>query len=188
MGRNKITVIGVYAPEEGRIEETLTLYDELQTQIDKVDKSNYLIVAGDFNARVGNKEVNKIVGINGEPILNNNGKHLIDFATFNELKIMNTFFRHKSIHKYTWAARGYRSIIDYVLTNKKISNLVQDTRVYRSYDVNSDHFLLISKKIIPYKKPAKKFLPKTPEYTFKVNLLEDISIRNLYRNRIDICQ
>jgi len=45
----------------------------------------------------------------------------------------------------TWSARGYRSIIDYILTNKKTSPLVNDTKGFRGYDVTTDHYLLISK-------------------------------------------
>jgi hypothetical protein len=44
-----------------------------------------------------------------------------------------------------WSARGYRSIIYYILTNKKLSPLVNDTKVFRGYDVATDHYLLISK-------------------------------------------
>jgi hypothetical protein len=33
----------------------------------------------------------KIVGTNGEPTVNNNGKELIDFCTFNNMRIMNSF-------------------------------------------------------------------------------------------------
>jgi len=64
---------------------------------------------------------------------------------------MNTFFRHKEIHKMTWSARGYRSIIDYILTNKKLSSLVYDTKVFSGYDVSTDHYLLISKICLCHK-------------------------------------
>ena len=63
-------------------------------------------------------------------------------VTVNELKITNTFFRHKEIHKMTWSARGYRSIINYILTKKKLSPVVNDTKVFRGYDVITDHYLL----------------------------------------------
>jgi len=52
-----------------------------------------------MNASVGNNRVINIVGTNGEATLNNNGRKLIDFCTFNNLKIMNTFFKHKEIYK-----------------------------------------------------------------------------------------
>ena len=51
----------------------------------------------------------------------------------------------------TWSARGYRSIIDYILTNKKLSPLVNDTKVFRGYDVTTDHYLFISKISLPQK-------------------------------------
>jgi len=51
----------------------------------------------------------------------------------------------------TWSARGYISIIDYILTNKKLSPLVQDTKVFRGYSVATDHYLLISKICLPQK-------------------------------------
>ncbi|PSN55001.1 hypothetical protein C0J52_02310 [Blattella germanica] len=82
---------------------------------------------------------------NGEDTLNHNGKYLLNFANFNELRITNTFFKHKEIHKYTWSARGSYSIIDYVIVNQKMRNLVRDTRVFRGSDIHSDHYLLISK-------------------------------------------
>jgi hypothetical protein len=41
----------------------------------------------------------------------------------------------------TWCARGYRSTtIDYILTNKKLSTLVNDTKVFTGYDVATDHY------------------------------------------------
>jgi hypothetical protein len=48
-----------------------------------------------MNARVGNIRVANIVGTNGEATLNSNSRKLIDFCTFNNLKILNTFFKHK---------------------------------------------------------------------------------------------
>ena len=32
---------------------------------------------------------------------------------------MNTFFKHKEIHKFTWEARGHKSFIDDFVTNLK---------------------------------------------------------------------
>jgi len=44
-----------------------------------------------MNVRAGNNRVANIVGTNGEATLNSNGRKLIDFCPFNNLKIMNTF-------------------------------------------------------------------------------------------------
>jgi hypothetical protein len=51
------------------------------------------------------------VDTNGEASLYDNSEKLIDFCTFNNLKIKNKFFKHKEIHKFIWEARGYKSII-----------------------------------------------------------------------------
>ena len=125
------------------------------------------------------------MGTNGEITTNNNGHKLKEFALVNELKIMKTFFRHKEIHKMTWSAQGSRSFIDYILTNKKLSPLVNDTKVFRGYDVVTDHYLLISK--ISLLKKWYRFIKTSlrQEEIFRVHLLEDSSIKLLYQRRLE---
>ena len=93
----------------------------LRVLLDKVNKNDYIMLIGDMNARVGNNKVANIVGTNEEATLNSKGRKPIDFCTFNNLKIINAFFKHKEIHKFTWEARGHKSIIDYFITNMKTS-------------------------------------------------------------------
>ena len=107
------------------------------------------MLIGDMNARVGNNKVANIVGTNEEATLNSKGRKPIDFCTFNNLKIINAFFKHKEIHKFTWEARGHKSIIDYCITNMKTSKVIQDIRVYRSNKIDSDHYLLWAKVNFP---------------------------------------
>jgi len=149
--RGYLTLLAVYAPEEEKTGQTEEFYETLQDQIDKLSKNNCIVVAGDYNARVGNIPIDGILGTNCEFTTNSNGHKLKEFASVNELKITNTFFGHKEIHKMTWSARGYRSIIDYILTNKKLSPLVNETKVFRGYDVTIDHYLLIYKIRLPQK-------------------------------------
>jgi hypothetical protein len=51
-----------------------------------------------------NKSMNKNILTSGEQNVNKNGMRLIDFTIYNNLRIMNTFFNHKNIHKYNWSA------------------------------------------------------------------------------------
>jgi len=44
------------------------------------------------NAGVGFSKVTNMLGTNGEAALNNSSKKLLDFCTFNSLKIMNYVF------------------------------------------------------------------------------------------------
>jgi hypothetical protein len=75
---------------------------------------------GDFKARVGKEEDSQTVGRYGEEELNNNGERLKEICDYNNLKINNTFFEHRDIHKFTWTqkSRNLKSIIDYVISKQ----------------------------------------------------------------------
>ena len=125
--QGNLTAIAVYAPEEGKREESIAFYDTLQQVIKKYNQSDQILLFGDLNARVGNTPISKCIGPFGEDVCNQNGQLLREFVTYNNLNITNTFFKKKDIHKYIWSARGYRSIIDYIITNNKIRGQVRDT-------------------------------------------------------------
>jgi len=78
--RGHLTILGVYAPTEGRDELNEEFYETLQKILDKVNKNDYIMLIGDMNARVVNKRVSNKVGTNGEATINSNSKKLIDFA------------------------------------------------------------------------------------------------------------
>jgi len=63
--------------------------------------------------------------------------------------------------------------------------LVNDTKVFRGYDVATDHYLLISKIRLP--KKWYTFIKRSPrqEEKFRVHLLEDPSIKLLYQRRLE---
>ncbi|XP_054708323.1 uncharacterized protein LOC129218133 [Uloborus diversus] len=184
--RGYLSVFGVYAPENGRKEETDLFYEELQLRINNCKKNDSMILMGDLNARVGNQPIPNVVGTFGEICLNDNGKQLRDFASFNNFKLTNTFFRKKEINKYTWSARGTRSLIDYVIVNKKLSSQIMDTRVLRGYDIYSDHFLVISKiKLMTRWKRSKPKHNRPEEEVFRIPLLQEDSIRNVYQKRLN---
>jgi len=125
--RGHITITGVYAPEEGREEETRRFYKQLQKEVAKYNKSDSLIISGGLNARVGNQPIPNVVGTFGENCMNRNGQTLRDFASFNDFKIANTFSK---------------TIIDYIIVNRRLKNLVQDIKIFRGCDIGSDHFLV----------------------------------------------
>jgi hypothetical protein len=100
-GRSLMNIIGVYAPTEGNKTDTHKFYKELQETVNITGKSDYTIIAGDLNARVGKVPITEILGTNGEESRNNNGKDLIGFCFFSKLCITNTYFKHKDNHMYT---------------------------------------------------------------------------------------
>ena len=85
----------------------------------------------------------------------------------------------------TWSARGYRSLIDYILTNKKLSPLVNDTKIFTGYDAATDHYLLISNIRLPKKWYTSLKRSPLQEEIFRVYLLEDPSIKLLYQRRLE---
>ena len=70
----------------------------------------------------------------------------------------------------------------------KNSKVIQDIRVYRSNEIDSDHYLLCAKVNFPpqcLNKSSKK-VPLRQETFFKIRLLNDKSIRSLYTQRVKL--
>jgi len=78
--------VGVYEPVEGKEQDTEEFYRELQQSMDKIPKKENIILAGDFNGRIGNQPIPECIGTYGEQITNHKGTALRDFCTFNKLK------------------------------------------------------------------------------------------------------
>ena len=189
LNRN-FTIVAVYAPVEGKEQGTEEFYRELQQTMNKIPKKENIILAGDFNGRKGNQPIPECVGTYGEQVTKHNGAALRDFCAFNKLKITNSFYRHKDIHKFTWEARGTRSVIDHIIMNDRLKSTIEDTRVFRGSEIDNDHKLVESRfKFLTYTKHSynktDKTIYKKPP-AFKVHLLERQAIRTLYRNRLKV--
>ena len=91
ISRGYLTVIRIYAPIEGEEDES-TFYNKLQQTLNKIDKSDFIMIMGDFNAGIGKTKIEQNIGLFGEETCNRNGSYLIDFVLYNQLKVMNSFF------------------------------------------------------------------------------------------------
>ena len=157
----KLTVIHVYAPTEDADEETKDeFYARLQEVLDKRNKHDMLVITRDMNAKVGEENANyeRVMGKHGLGVRNGNGENLCDMCDMNELVITGTLFPHKIIHKATWISPDgrTRNQIDHVLINKRFRNSVEDTRVYRSADLGSDHYLVCTTIRLKLKRPPRQ--------------------------------
>jgi hypothetical protein len=76
-------------------------------------------------------------------------KELTDFCCFEEFRMTNDFIKHKGIHKFKWQARNTKSVTDYTTGNEKMTTIVNDVRVYRSVELNTDHYLLSTRLSFP---------------------------------------
>ena len=76
-----ITVIQVYVPTRNTEEaEVEWFYEDLQDLLELIPKKDDLFTIGDWNAKVGSKEIPGITGKFGLGVQNEAGQQLTDFA------------------------------------------------------------------------------------------------------------
>ena len=118
--------------------------------MDKVSNRDIAIVMGDMNAKLGceNTGIESVMGQQGAKCkMNENGELLIDFCATNEMAIGGTLFPHKECHKTTWVSPDGKTQnqIDHIAISHRWKSSLQDVRVKRGADVDTDHHLVIGK-------------------------------------------
>ena len=141
-------MVHVYTPTNDADEQTKDFYEKLQEVVEQVRKHDMLVITGDLNAMVGNlvNGLERVMGRHVTDTVNNNGERLRELCDFNEMVITGTIFPHKEIHKQTWVSPdGWtNNQLDRILVNRKLRASVIDTRVTKSADVASGHYLVRS--------------------------------------------
>ena len=140
----KLTIIHIYDTEDTDEQIKDEFYGRLQDALDSVSEHDMLIVTGEMNARNNNWAYESVMGKHGLGQRNDNGERLCDMCDMNEVVITATLFPHQTILKVTWVSPGGNAMnqIDHVLISRGFRNSVKDTRVYRSADIGSDHYLV----------------------------------------------
>ena len=185
-----ITVVSIYAPTfRAPVEEKEMFYSDLQDTLDGVSEQDLLLIVGDLNARVGSTERGGssvswpgVRGVHGVGKVNEAGAELLSCA-LNELTIMNTHFKKKNIHKFTWQHPGSKQwhCIDYVIMRQKQRRLCRDVGVVCCANCWTDHKLLcarISMKV-PRKPSASKIRSR-----FAVCSLKDSKVCEKYSSAV----
>ncbi|XP_072033056.1 uncharacterized protein [Amphiura filiformis] len=140
-GNPKTTIITTYSPTNVSDEEDVEEhYKQLNAATKSVPAHNVLIIAGDFNARIGLDDAKFAYHQN----TNRNGDFLLEFAQENNLIITNTTFQKKKSKLWTCVLpSGFRAQLDYVLIRKKWKNCVINTQAYNSFaSTGSDHMIV----------------------------------------------
>ena len=180
-----LKIIVAYGPNESDPkEEREIFYSTLQTIIDSAKTNQEIMILGDLNARVGNNiEINcGAIGKEGEDEVTANGEILLDICIRNNLKITNTFFKHKDIHKWTRVAesRNEKSIIDYIIVSNKLFYNTNDVKVMRGAELYSDHYMVLGKfnLSIKFKRKVQTEKKKTK---IKIEDLKDPTVKEAYK-------
>ena len=157
-----IRVVSVYAPTlkscEDNPEIRLEFYAAIQKVIKTTPKRYSLIIAGDFNAKVGSawKSYPECLGRFGKGAINSSGKILVEMCHDNNLCITNTLFKHRLSHVTTWEApeRNFtthdgtprrniiRNQIDFIIVRQRQRQFVTNSRSYGGISTETDHKLV----------------------------------------------
>ena len=163
-----LTIIQTYAPTNSASSTVKhTFYTQLQQTLHDIPSSHYLILMGDFNAKVGRHadQWEGCIGRFGLPSpVCDNGQRLLDLCTANSLAITDTMFQHKRIHLATWRSNDgiTKNQIDHILVRQRDAVTAHDCRAYRGADVGSDHYLLICKLKLKLKRTRRT--PRHPRF------------------------
>ena len=164
-----MSVVSAYAPTAKAPHIVKAkFFEDLQDTLDHVPAGDILVVLGDFNARVGQREGDSDVwkevrGRHGVGTCNEAGERLLEFCAVNGLTIMNTWFEKPQVHLATWKhpATKQPHMIDFVLMRKEQRRLCRDVRICRSACCWSDHHMARGKiqLQIPRKKKGNAHVP-----------------------------
>uniref|UniRef100_A0A914WF55 Endonuclease/exonuclease/phosphatase domain-containing protein n=1 Tax=Plectus sambesii TaxID=2011161 RepID=A0A914WF55_9BILA len=146
-----LRIIQVYAPTSAADDEEIErFYDNLEEEINK--RSTYLVIMGDFNAKVGHRQDDQIfIGHFGGDH-NEQGKRLATMAESRRLFVANTFFQKRAGQRWTWISLNgeTKNEIDFIFTNRL--QIVQDVTVIgRAFSTGSDHRLIHARIVLDSK-------------------------------------
>ena len=149
--KNTLIVVNVHAPHMGyNKSDTEQFYEDLENTTEKF-RGYDLMIAGDFNAKVGRKKFidGESIGEHSRGIRNVNGQALLEFCSKMKLIVANTFFKHKASHITTWGSKRNTvtiyNQIDYVITRGGRRWKLEDARSYRAMEISTDHRLVVVK-------------------------------------------
>ena len=184
-----ITIIQAYAPTVDYDDETVEdFYDQLQKVLEDTPKKDIIIVQGDWNAKVGedaNKDWNGTSGRYCNSSTNDRGLRLLEFASYNNLKLINTFGQHKASRRWTWHSPGgeSHSQIDYIMVQKRFQSSanIAKTRSFPGADIGSDHDLVMMTFALRLTKNKKQ---NSTRIKFNLDKLNDPNVSEAFQAKL----
>ena len=162
-GNPKTTIIVTYVPTNVADEEdVIEHFKQLNDATKAVPAHNFLVVTGDFNARIGQDDSK----FTYHESINRNGNIMCEFALENNLIITNTTFQKKKSKLWTCELpSGYRAQLDYILVRQKWRTSVINVQAYNSFSsIGSGHRIVTANIRLSLRANSKQ-LPKKVSMT-----------------------
>ena len=171
--RYQLKIVQVYAPTTSHSgEETDNFYNTIDKILEK--QTHYTIVMGDFNAEVGGQTntSERATGCFGLGQRNERGDTLVEWATSNNFKIMNTQFQKKEGRRWTWRSPdGHtKNEIDYIMTDSP--SMVTDVTVINRINIGSDHSMAMGSITLNTRTEGRKLLNKNTRTSVDTQMIE----------------
>lgn len=181
---SKSLFISCYAPTLPSTDaEKENFYSKLREVAESVPQNVKLIIAGDFNARVGKDHHlwKGALGKHGVGKKNENGHLLLQFCMEKHLTLVNTMFYLKNKHKTTWKHPRSNEwhTLDYILVRSKDIQSVIRCRVFRGANCDTDHRLL--KAEIKWNRQRFHKSQNKSNFNFQISLLKDEQFQQRFK-------
>ena len=188
-----ITIIQIYAPTEDELQnQKESFYDNLNKTFDEAQRrSRHVLIIGDWNAQIGRGRQQKgtIPGIIGNHLnvgnRNRNGKMMLEFCIQNQIRIGNTYFKHKEKEQITYEdlARDVRSTIDFITYTTHTKYAILNVKTIRNAELSTDHYLLIADTRFYIRKEKQN---NKNYYKIDIQKLEDPNKKKEYQDLIKL--
>ena len=111
-------------PDEAGVEQ---FYEDLQDLLELTPKKDVLFITGNWNAKVGSKEIPGVTGKVGLGVQNEAGQRLTEFCQEKALVIANTLFQQHKRRLNTWTSPDgqHQNQIDYILCSQRWRSSIQ---------------------------------------------------------------
>ena len=180
-------IFQVYAPDSTYpVEEAEAFYELLQSHINSLPRKSKIIILGDFNAKPGSQSHKTWPNTVGHFCVgnkNDNGDRLLQFCAINEFSLINTLYKQPKHRLVSWTSPDGKtqSQLDFLITPSNQKCQVKKCRVYNSFDIDSDHSLVMMKYRMCHRRP--KTFAKAPK-RFAVERFQDDEIRESFMIKI----
>ena len=145
MKDRSLCLLQVYAPNA--VNKYQVFVDDVNEALQRVGSTETITLLGDFNAHIGtdSKTWKGVIDRHGDPAFNENGQYLLQLCCSNKLCIINIFFQHRDVHKYTWyrPSMVQKFLKDFRIVSSDLFSKVLDIREKQGAELSTDQHLVV---------------------------------------------